>query len=366
LELTPWLRERAGGIAAAAEGLLDATRRLRARLEGRELAELAGDEAAVEMLLGGFDPESSEPYRPGSLARLYRDLYGLQVLAPRLLALRLRDGLPVSIAGRGVKVAWEKTRFLSLVEALSGAARRLLGQLGVEPPEPTRLDPFDPSWGLEAARRLAEEALRAVPPYSGEALAAFAASAPAPVGLVEALGAEPGELEKLGCRQAARVYGHEAPGLAGSSRLLCDPAGPLLAYRCLAAGAMRLLQLEELRRFIEAPDAAKALVEEALAEAPRERLEQLAQAAKGLGQRLPQPGGCSVEPPMLPMGVWSYRLPARIEDVEVQAEDGGQVGSYMDVLEVLAPLLYRGVAGIRPLGGEPLEVEIWFVAPQRG
>jgi len=365
--LRDWLSKRAAAVYAASMGLLEAARRLRGRLEGRELSELASDEAAMEMLLGGFDPESGEPYRPDSLARLYRDLYGIQVLAPRLLALRLRDGLPLSIAGRGVRVAWEKTRFLALAEALAGTASRLLGLLGAEKPEPLRYEPSEPSWGLEAARRLAEEAARTVPPYSREAMILFAASGPAPLGLLEAMGSDRGELESLGCRVAARLPGSEAGGPVGVARLLCSPGELLSAYRCLTLGAMRLLQLEELARFIEAPQPLEEIAKEALGEAG-ERLDQLAGAAHGLGQRLPTPRECGVEAPLLPLGVWSYRLGLRVVDVEVYTESGERLGTYMDLVEVLAPLLYRGLAGLEPAGqeGDTVEVEAWFVARQRG
>ena len=362
--LRSWLAERAAGLYSAAAGLLSAAKRLRGRVEGREVSELAGDEAVVEMLLGGFDPESSEPYRPGSLARLYRDLYGLQVLSPRLLALRLRDGLPLALAGRGIKTAWEKTRFLSIAEALAEEAEGLLREAGVEPPEPTNFDIFDPMWGVEAARRLAEEALRLLPPYSKEALILFAASAPAPLGIVERLGGSREELQGLGCEPVEAVYGHEASGVAGAVRILCRPRGLLARYRCLALGASRLLQLDELQRFIEAPNPVALLVEEAMREAESDRLEQLASAGKGLGQRLPAPSSCAVEPPALPLGYWSYQVEARLQDVALVA-DGSQIATYMELVEALAPLLYRGLAGIEP-PSEDSKLSVWLVAPQRG
>jgi len=368
VSLREWLAGRAGGVYAAASGLIEAARRLRGRVEGRELSELAGDEALLEILLGGFDPESGEPYRPDSLARLYRDLYGVQVLAPRLLALRLRDGLPVALAGRGVKIAWERTRLLTLAEQLAEAARVILESLGVEPPAPLRYEPSEPSWGVEAARRLAEEAARSVPPYSREASVLFAASAPAPLGILEAMGAQREELEGLGCSVAASLPGSEAPGSAGALRLLCSPAGLLAAYRCLALGSMRLLQLDEVRRFFEVPDPLGELVEQALREAG-DQAAQLAQLAEGVGQRLPLPGGCRVEAPVLPLGAWSYRMRLRIVDVEVLTHRGDQVGTYMDLVEALAPMLYRGLAGLEPAAGggdAAVEALAWFVAPQRG
>jgi hypothetical protein len=360
--LREWLAERAARLYAAAEGTRVAAKRLRGRVEGREVAELVGDEVLVEMLLGGFDPESSEPYRPGSLARLYRDLYGLQVLSPRLLALRLRDGLPLQVAGRGIRVAWGEARFLSLASRLAEAAAGLLRELGAEKPEPLEYDLFDPLWGLEAARRLVEEALALLPPASREAMTLFAASAPAPLGVVERLGGSREELEQLGCRYQAAVYGAEAPGQAGALRLLCSPQGAVASYRCLALGAARLAQLDELRGFIEAPDPVAVLVEEAAGELDRDRVTQLASAAQGLGQRLPAPRGCGLEAPVLPMGYWSYRLEARLEDVALVAGDGGQLSTYMEAVEALAPLLYRGLAGLEP--GED-GVVAWFVAWQQ-
>jgi hypothetical protein len=260
-----------------------------------------------------------------------------------------------------VKIVWEKTRFLSIVEGVVEAAGRLIEELGVEKPEPTRFEPLDPSWGVEAARRVAEDAVGLVPPYSREAMILFAASAPAPLGHLEALGASRGELEELGCSVSAKVYGHEAPGMSGSVRLLCSPGGVLEGYRCLAAGAMRLLQLEELRRFVEAPSPLEELVREAMGEASREKLEQIAAAAKGEGQKLLVPRGCVVEPPTLPLGYWSYRLRIRLVDVEAVAEDGGHLGTYMDLVEALSPLFYRGLAGVKPAGDELLEA--WLVAP---
>ncbi len=362
--LRDWLVERASGVLAASRGLLAAARRLRGIVDGRDLSELVGDEALAEMLLGGFDPRASDPYAPGSLARLYRDLYGVQVLSPRLLAARLRDGLPLRLASRGVAVSASETRFTRLVEALAGEAQGLLGALGAGEPEPLSYDTGDPLWGLEAARRLVEEAVALLPPYSREAMVLFAASAPAPLGVAERLGASAEELRGLGLGVAARLPGSEAPG-SGALRVLVDP-GPVLArYRCLALAAARLLQLDELRGYIEAPDPVAELAQEALREAPREELAGLAKRAAGRhGQRLPLPRGCGIpEAPVLPLGVWSYSLEAALEDVELRLGDEA-IGTYMDLVETLLPLLYRGLAGLEPLeAGKRLRA--WFTAPQQ-
>ncbi len=361
--LRGWLVERASGFLAAARGLLAAARRLRGLVGGRDLSELVGDESLAEMLLGGFDPRAGDPYAPGSLARLYRDLYGVQVLSPRLLAARLRDGLPLRLAGRGVVVSASETRFTRLVEAAAEEAQGLLGELGAGEPEPVSYDTADPLWGLEAARRLAEEAVTLLPPYSREALALFAASAPAPLGAVERLGASPEELRSLGLVEALRLPGSEAPG-TGGLRVLAEPGPVLTRYRCLALAAARILQLDELRGYIEAPDPVAEMAREALQEAPGDRLAELAKrAAERIGQRLPLPRGCSVpEAPMLPLGVWSYSLEASLEDVELRL-GGEPLGTYMDLVEALLPLLYRGLAGLEPGGENTLRA--WFTAPQQ-
>jgi len=361
--LRGWLVERARGLGAAARGLLAAARRLRGLVEGRDLSELVGDEALAEALLGGMDPKGSDPYAPGSLARLYRDLYGIQVLSPRLLAARLRDGLPLRLAGRGITVSASETRFTRLAEAAAEEASKLLGLLGAEEPEPLSYDTSDPLWGLEAARRLAEEAVKLLPPYSREALVLFAASAPAPLGVAERLGGDPEELRALGLEEAARLPGAEAPG-TGGLRVLARPGRVLAAYRCLALTAARLLQLDELRGYIEAPDPVAELAREALSEAPGDRLSELARrAGERHGQRLPLPPGCGApEAPVLPLGAWSYSLEASLEDVVLKSGDE-ELGTYMDLVEPLLPLLYRGLAGIEPLEGN--RVRAWFVAPQQ-
>ncbi len=369
--LRGWLADRASAVAAVASGLLAAVERLRGEAAGRELAELASRQELVEMLLGGFEPEAEEPYARRSLARLYMVLYGVHVSTPRRLALRLRDGLPLSIAGRGVVVEAGSTRFLRMVEAALREAEALLEGLGAEGRGQVGFDVSDPLWGLEAARRLAEEAVKTLPPYSGEALALYAASAPAPLGAAAALlgSGAAGELEEL-VEAVERLVGHEAPGEEGRLRILLRPGGLLRGYRCLANRLMRLLQLEELREFVEAPDPLEEMLGEALEAVDAKLAGRLRGASEGHGSpRLPAPEGCrsEAEDPALPAGAAAYQGRLLIEDVEVKRPDTGEtLATYGELVRGMLPLLYRGLAGLEPLerSGERLLVKWWAVLPR--
>ncbi len=362
--LREWLASRASAVYAAARGLLEAVERLHATVRGRELAEMLRRPGMAQMLLGGFDPEAENPYRAGSLCRLYRGLYGVQVLSPRLLALRLRDGVPLELAGRGVIVEAEETRFLRMVSAVAVAAEGLLERLGAEKPRPRSYDTSDPSWGLEAATSLAREVLRLLPPYSREAMIASAASAPAPLGIVARLAGEEwgsvlDELRGLGLVEALRLPGAEQPPPRGLDRVLARPGPVLEAYRCLALAALSLLQLDELRLHVEAPDPLRDALREAGSFSP------LASRLAVLGEKLPAlpaPEGCPSEPPRPPRGYVVARGELVLRDVEVLLPSGEALGTYMDALEALAPLIYVGLAGLGPTPREG-GLSYWLVAP---
>ena len=371
--LREWLAERSASLASVARGLVAAWERLVSEVSGRELAEIAARQELAEMLLGGFEPDAEEPYARGSLARLYMALYGVQVSTPRRLALRLRDGLPLSIAGRGVVVEASKTRFVRLVESVAAEAERLSSELGAEAKQVV-FDTADPLWGLEAARRLVEEGLRVLPPYSSEALALFSASAPAPLGAAVAVAGGSGYADEL--RSLAEgvfeVFGAEQPGERGLLRVLVRPGKLLKGYRCLAHRLLRLLQLGELREFIEAPDPLEEMIGEAFSELDEGLASKLREASEAApSPRLPAPGGNSCEPgpeeePALPAGAAAYTGTLTIVDVEVKAKDGRSLGTYSELVTGLLPLLYRGLAGIEPLEEEDgrLTARWWAVLPR--
>ncbi|HID41902.1 MAG TPA: hypothetical protein EYP33_07110, partial [Pyrodictium sp.] len=208
-ELRDFMREYAASIYRLASGFLEARRRLIATLEGRELAELVDDEHTVEMLLGGFKPERrGQRYPPRSLARFYRDVVGIYIQQPERLAARLRDGLPLSIASRGIRVAASKTRPASQIEALRDAARELLESLGTNASEPQEVDTNDPMWAPELIRQLLSAIVDAIPPYSRKALVLYSAWSITATLLEKIAGKdERRELEELGLEEYIRFFG---------------------------------------------------------------------------------------------------------------------------------------------------------------
>ena len=268
------MRSYAEEVYRAASGLLEARRRLAATLEGRELAELAGLGHAAEMLLGGFRPEPSrgQRYPPRSLARFYRDVVGIHVQQPERLAARLRDGLPLSIAGRGIRVVSSSTRPLAQIEAVREAAQGLLESLGREPPDHLEIDTGDPMWAPEALQRLLAAVVKGLPPYSREAILLYSSLCTTDM-LLETLASseERRELAELGLEEHARLPGAEVDPTRVIRR--ARPGSPLARYRCLVHAGTRLLQLSELEAFYRKPDPLKDLLQSAMKQAsasPRE------------------------------------------------------------------------------------------------
>ena len=365
--LEGFMRGYAGEVYRAAAGLLEARRRLAATLEGRELAELAGLGHVVEMLLGGFQPRPlrGQRYPPRSLARFYRDVVGIHVQQPERLAARLRDGLPLGVAGWGVRIASSPTRPLAQIEAVKEAAQGLLESLGYEPPEPLEVDTSDPMWAPEALQQLLAAAAKGLPPYSREAILLYSSSVSTMGMLLEAVAgsAERAELARLGLEEYARL-----PGARGDPRLLllrARPGSPLARYRCLVYAGARLLQLSELEAFYRKPDPVNDLVKSVIEQAKAspsglgEILGALASRAARRSRCLPQ-ASCPGEPPCLPPGVAWVEAVIELEGGTIRL-NGVEVG-LGETMEALAPLMAYGLAEVDvEHSGERHRLRIAFV-----
>lgn len=365
--LREFMRGYAGEVYRAAAGLLEARRRLAATLEGRELAELAGLGHVVEMLLGGFQPRPlrGQRYPPRSLARFYRDVVGIHVQQPERLAARLRDGLPLGVAGWGVRIASSPTRPLAQIEAVREAAQGLLESLGYEPPEPLEVDTSDPMWAPQALQQLLAAVAKGLPPYSREAILLYSSSASVTDALLEtvASSAERAELAGLGLEEYARL-----PGPGDDPRKLlrrARPGSPLARYRCLVYAGARLLQLSELEAFYRKPDPVNDLVKAAVEQARAspselgEILDAIASRAARRSHCLPQ-ASCPGEPPCLPPGtVW---VEAVMEPEGDTARLNGAEAGLGETMEALAPLMAYGLAEVDvERSGEKHRLRIAFV-----
>ncbi|KSW12441.1 hypothetical protein CF15_06875 [Pyrodictium occultum] len=365
--LRGFLEDYAAAVYREAAGFLEARRRLLATVEGRDLSELVDLGPAAEMLLGGFQASihREQRYPPRSLARFYRDVVGVYVAQPERLAARLRDGLPLRLAGWGIRVASSKTKPLAAIEAVADAARALLESLGATPPEPGQLDTGDPMWAPEALHRLLTALIRGMPPYSREALVLYSASATVTGALLESLGA--GGLEDLGLEEHA-----ELPGPQGDPRrrlLRARESSPLHRYRCLVYAGARLLGLRELEPFYTLPSPISDLVDAALQSleaCPAERRELLQVLAGRAARRLnclPRLG-CPVEPPCLPAGLHWLEATAAL-DGDVLRLDGLEAG-VGETMDALAPLMAHGLAlvEVEEADGEK-RLRLGLLQPQR-
>jgi len=346
--LRGWLAGRVAGVYLAARGLLDAWERVLRDVSGRSLSELVAAPGYVEMLLGGFVSEGSgEPYPRGSLSRFYRDLYGVHVLLPRVLALRLRDGLSLEEAGRGVRVVVEEARFVALTRVVAEISSRLLSMLGVKAEGAGGLESADPQWGVDAAVGLLQRLLEASPPYSVESIVLFAASAPAPPRVVEGLAARlPGadaeglvaELADLGYRVAGTLPGAPAARVG---------EGVLRLYRCLVVAAARVADLREVLEYFSVQSPVKVMVEQASGGLEGDVVELLRSNAREMKPAMPAPRECSgVDAAPLPATHAYYEGFIVLRDVEALLESGESLGTYGELVGALAPLLYRGLAGL--------------------
>ncbi|ALL00961.1 hypothetical protein Pyrde_0913 [Pyrodictium delaneyi] len=365
------MREYAASIYRLASGFLEARRRLIATLEGRELAELVDDEHTVEMLLGGFKPERrGQRYPPRSLARFYRDVIGVYIQQPERLAARLRDGLPLSIASRGIRVAASKTRPVSQIEALRDAARALLESLGTDASEPQEVDTNDPMWAPELVRQLLSAIVDGMPPYSRKALVLYSAWS-ITAALLEKIAEkdERRELEELGLEEYARFFGADVDPLRIVYR--AQPGSPLARYRCLVHAGARLLQLSELEAFYKKPDPVKDMLQAAMRHVSRaskelrELLDLMASNASQRSQCLPR-AECPGEPPCLPLGAVWAELDVEVEDTLAKLGKGVEAG-VGELLSALSPLMIYGLAIIekRYDGGDKGLIRIAFVAEQK-
>ncbi|ABM80873.1 hypothetical protein Hbut_1029 [Hyperthermus butylicus DSM 5456] len=327
--------------------LLETRELLASRLEGRELGEVLSDESVTVMLLAGLRPSyRGDAYPGGSLARFYRDVLGLGLSMPRRVAARLSDGVPLSLAGRGVRVRASSTRPLVLLGAIRGLLSRLAGQLGIALGEPGEVDTDDPLWGL----KLLGEALKAlaglVPPYSREAML-LAGSRAALGEYLESYGVL-GELVELGLE------------LVGDGFYRVRKGSPLETYTCLYHAVWRLMQLREIQAFYAVPDPAAEAVERAYRILGRNGyrvLEALSMGAR-IQQCMETPGTCSIDPPCMPQGYRYLVLEAEARDGKLVF--GGSEHPLDNVFNALQLLALHGLASVEPAGDNKVVIGYAF------
>jgi len=351
LELAEFTVEAARRVAAAACPVLEAVRLVRSRLGGRWLDEVVSrDEAAVSMLLGGLEPSfRGDPYGQRSLARFYRDVVGVSVTHPRLVTLRLDDGLDLASAARGVKVRGFESRFSKLLAQLCKLASDVAGGRveagGIE----GALE--DPNWLPQRVAELLNTLARIVPPYSSEAPAILAVAQGLPYQLAEAMPYR-GVLEELGVKVV------EA---AGAKVYVAGKNGKAARYACLVYTVWKLFQLREITQLYNPPDPLAQHVENAWARmtgGAQLLLEQLSLTASTLQCMEPPIPHCKTEPPCLPQGYRLVRLKTKTHDTTLGLPSAE--ATLETIVEAMAPLLVRGLAWTKPLGNGELEIAFTY------
>jgi hypothetical protein len=349
LDLVGFIRQAAGEIASISCTVLEAIKLIRGRLGGRWLDEVVErDETAVSMLLGGLEVSfRGDPYGQHSLARFYRDIVGVSVSHPRLVALRLDDGLDLVSAARGVKVRAFETRFSKLITQMCSLSRSIASTVEIESVEGVL---EEPEWLPQRITDLLNTLMKLVPPYSVESIVVLAVAQGLPSQLVRdmpyiedltSIGVRPVNVDNL------EVYNSTEESIASK-------------YACLIYTGWKLFQLREINQFYNLPDPLAIHVQNTWTEVQPETLaflEQLSLSASTLQCIEPPIKNCNIEPPCLPQG---YRL------VKLKAEATGNelhIHSTRITIEALAEtvahLFTRGLAWLKLLNSK--NVELAFV-----
>lgn len=336
LTLLEFVEGVAGRVAGLSCLLERAIRLVRGKLAGRWLSELARDEAAAAMLLGGLEPAlRGEPYGRRSLARFYRDIVGVGLSHPRLVALRIDDGLDLVSAGRGVRVRGFETRFSKLLSTLCSVSSRLAGRVEAGGDVEEALE--DPEWIPRRLEELLRVLVTVLPPYSPQATVVAAVARGVPAELAEA---NPyGDLEPL---MVERV---EVDGL---SLVRAVRGGPAHLFTCLAYTGWKLLQLRELQNYYTIPDPFADLVNHAWRRDEvkgAKLLEQLVLYGK-TAQCLDPLEDCKAEPPCLPQGYRLVKVSGKV--IGEKLELPGLQLEIRELIANIAPLAATAAAWLEP------------------
>ncbi|WP_317895126.1 hypothetical protein [Pyrofollis japonicus] len=346
--LTAFLRERASEIVVAVDELFSLRRSLVSSLVGRDLSELVRNEYYAEMLLGGLRPEEwRRPRYPlGSLAGFYHEVLGIGVDNLKLLLARLSDGLPLTLATRGIRVVEEETEPLQLIGAIRGYAAEIAKRLGAEG-EAARQEGSGPATeepsgenhvALELFGSLLDALLKTIPPYSEEATLLYAASVSLPVDAVDGDVLE--ELRGLGAEEKTRLPG--CPERRDRCLLGAVSGSVLEHYYCLARAATRLIQDKRIRAYYELPSPLRDILEKLPPETLTDQLlVDTAQYARKTPCLPKEP--CKEPPPCLPTGYAVAEIELPLHDVIVELP-GGREAVLAEILEPLRPQLCSGLA----------------------